>query len=613
MKLMLRVCVLAMLAASATPAFAQEDAPFPSDPDEPTTESPTVDADPAPVYSDAPVGTVEVVEPTPAPAAAPAATAPASTAPAAAAPASAPASSTDAEVAAAASTEPDAENYEQPRQRFRPSFILQSEGATANNLDMRPLNNETFIDIVDSDDRRTLLYTRLGADLEYDVLDDTTVAIGASHSGAWGGDSLGAANAFGGIFYVDRMNVRWMPFDSDSFQLGGTIGRQRFKIGGAKHDYFLDDVIDGVVVEAGFGKGGKLRLVPIDVYALQRPDDFTFGAALGYAGPDVRHGSVGFDGDTNTMRFGGVYENTELVDGLEIRAFGFYADIGAGSAPHTGADRVFYGAHGNFSDNDYNWMAGARVGYQLDGETFGMGVYGEYARSGGLDRKPTQIGVRDVEANGNAFGGAITPSLDLGDVGLRILAQFFYAEGAQHTAAEGLAYNYGFVSMKGGQSGGLNMSRFAGWHPSAYVGTRGVHYNPNDLSRKAGTMLIQGGLGVDLVEKVSIDFDAYFFQDTSNTGITSFDNLSAIANDLPFGYTEADLIGQERFGKSLGVELNARVGYTPSQLLGFFVQGGMFMPGAFYEIEIPRTGGTALGAETPATFMALVAGAAVHF
>lgn len=589
-----RICAqsvaLAALLASSTSAFAQEDPPIPEDP---TTvdRSSSATPEPEPVSQDAPVGRVEVIG-----------------GQRQAVPTSATPEALDARTDDQGESRADGETP-----RFRPSFLIQSEGTTAENLDMRPLNNETFIDIYDSDDRRTLLWTRIGADLEYDVLDDTTVAIAASHSGAWGGDSLGAANAFGGIFYVDRLNIRWMPIDNDRVQLGGTVGRQRFSIGGARHDFFLDDVIDGVVIEAGFGKAGKLRLVPIDVYALQRPDDITFGAALGYSGPDSQRASVGYDGDTNTIRFGGVYENTELIDGLQLRAFGFYADIGAGAAPHTGSDRVFYGAHGNFSDNDYNWMAGTRIGYLLDGDVFDLGVYGEFARSGGLDRKAVQVGVRDVAADGNAFGGAVEPTIDLDGLDIRLVGQFFLADGADYTQAEGLAFNYGFVSMKGRQAGGLNMSRFAGWHPSAYVGTRGVHHDPHDISRKAGTMLLHGGIGFDLVEQLAIDFDVWWFKDTSSTGITDFENLDALADELPFGYTEADLIPQERLGKSLGIELNASARYTPSDLLAFYLQGGMFMPGSFYEIEIPRTGGTALGAEAPANFWAVLAGATVTF
>jgi hypothetical protein len=579
------------------PAVAQEDPPVPEDPSttEPDESGTSVETEPpGPVSTEAPVGKVETVgdeddqdearEPV----------------------ADEEASETVAEQTESTTSEPE-------RDRFRPSFELVSEGVSLNNLDLRPLNNETFIDIYDSDDRSALAYTRLAADLEYDVQDDTTFALGASHTGEWGADSLGAANAFGGIFYVTRLMVQWRPIDGDGFSFGGAVGRQPIRIGGAEHDFFLDDVIDGVTLDVGFGKAGKLRLVPIDFYAPGRPDDIPFAAALGYAGPDPGYGSVGFGGDTDTFRFGGIYENTELIDDLHFRLFGFYADIGGGFGEHTGADRVFHGSHGNFSDNDFNWMGGTRIGYDLDGDVFDLGVYGEYARSGGIDRKATQIGVRDVTANGNAFGAAVVPELDLSSVDLSFIAQFFMAEGGQYTGAEGLLYNYGFVSMKGDQIGGVNLDQGAGWHPSAYVGTLGVHYSPQDFVRKSGMMVLHGGAGVALMEMVELDLDIWWLRDTGASNLEGFDNLGEIADELPFGYTEADLIPQERLGKTLGMELDARLGYTPTSLLEFYLQGGMFLPGPYYEIEIPRTGGTARGAEDPVNFWSVVAGASLNF
>ncbi len=600
----MRNAILATMAGSvfyASPVLAQEDAPVPEDPisaEGSNAEEPIPRPEPF-GDDDAPIGKVEAVE-------APTAQKSPPTQPT-------PPEEKEGDETVELSAEEKAMADEVADSRLRTAFELRSEGAAANNLDMRDLNNDTFIDIYDTDDRATILFTRIGAAVAYDVLDDTTFTLGASHTGAWGGDSLGAANAFGGIFYLNALNIDWRPIESDSFGLGVTIGRQPFEIGGARYDYFLDDVIDGVVLTTDFGIGGKLRLVPIDVYALQRPDDVSIGAALGYAGPDQRYPTVGFDGDTNTIRFGGVYENTEIVDGLGIRLFGFYADIGAGPAPHTGADRAFYGAHGNFADNDFNWMGGARVGYDLDTDVFDLGIYGEFARSGGIDRKATQIGVRDVTANGNAFGGALEPRVDLGDIDLRAIGQFFYADGGSYTGEEGLLFNYGFVGMKGAQVGGLNMSRFAGWHPSAYVGTRGVYHTPQDTSRKAGTMLIHGGIGAEFVDLVELDLDAYLMRDTSTSNLDNFDDLGDIADELPFGYTEADLIPQERLGRPLGVELNARLGLNPSEALSLYTMGGVFLPGSFYEIEIPRTGGTALGAEDPRTFWAILGGAALTF
>lgn len=598
MKCTLRYCLLAVLLTSAGTAYAQEDPPVPEDPA--TTEAevyaePDPEPDPetqSPVSNDAPVGRVETVR-------------------SEATPVERTATDESEEVSEKAQAE--IAPAEPEEKRLKTGFQLRSIGSSANNLDLRPLDNETFIDIYDSDDRGTIAYTQIAAEIEYQVLDDTAFEAGVSHLGAWGGDSLGAANAFGGIFYVDRLNVDWEPVAGENFTFGTIVGRQRFSIGGSSHDFLFDDVVDAVSVKFDLGQAGRLRLLPIEIITGSRPDDFTFGAAFGYAGPDSAPGGIGFDGDTNTFRFGGVYELTELVEGFEARLFGFYADIGAGGAPHTGADRSFYGAQGNFADNDYNWMGGARVGYTLDGETFDLGIHGEFARSGGLDRKATQVGVRDVTANGNAFGAAVEPRIDLTSVDLRFIGQFFYADGGNYTGGEGLLFNYGFVGMKGAQAGGINMNRYAGWHPTAYVGTRGVHYSPQDFSRKSGTMLIHGGAGVTVVEKVSLDLDLFLFRDTGSTNLSNFDNLGTVADELPFGYTEADLIPQERLGKSLGLELNAKLGYAPNEVLSFFAQGGVFLPGEYYTIEIPRTGGSALGAEDPATFWAALAGAALTF
>jgi len=140
-----------------------------------------------------------------------------------------------------------------------------------------------------------------------------------------------------------------------------------------------------------------------------------------------------------------------------------------------------------------------------------------------------------------------------------------------------------------------------------------VHHTPQDISRKAGTMVIHGGIGADVVERVSIDLHAWYLKDTSSTNLPGFDDLGDIADELPFGYTEADLIPQERLGRTLGIELDARLGYRASNALVFYTAGGIFMPGSFYEVEIPRTGGTALGAEDPATFWALLGGASLAF
>lgn len=506
---------------------------------------------------------------------------------------------------------------EAEQERFRTHFGMGSEYVGTDNLDLRdydPSSPEPWVDVYDNDDRAHVFTSRVSAAFEYDVLQDVTVDFSLSHSGLWGGDKVGGTNAFGGFLYVDRLFVDWKAAQSPAFNLNLSIGRQPFEIGGAHRDFFFDDVVDGVVAEASFGKGGTLRVLALDVYSSAlRPDDLNIGAAINSIGEPISTSAARYDGDTQTYRMGAVYENTELVKGLQLRGFGFYADIGATGPYGTGSDRTFGGSHGNMGDNDYTWMAGTRIGYELGGDAFKMLAYGEFAHSGGLDRKATNLGLYDVKTNGNAFGGAVVPEFTVNqNFGLRGRLQFFMADGAQHTGDLGLKFNHGFVGFKGAQAGGLATDRVAGWHPSAYISTLGVADSPNDRERRAGTMMLTAGVGTELLEKIDVDFDFYYFGDTSTTNFDTSDAITA-SSELPFGYDEFDLRAQERFGKALGMELDGRIGFRPNEVLSFWTQGAIFLPGDFYKVEIDRRAGTALGSSEPANFWAVSVGSSVNF
>ncbi len=501
--------------------------------------------------------------------------------------------------------------------RFQVFFQLSSEFVATDNQDYRnyePTQPEPWIDIYDSDDRANLFYTRVASGFSYLALDDVRVELAMSHSGLWGGDKIGSANAFGGFLFVDRMFVDWKAVSLPGFELTTQVGRQPFEIGGAYRDFFFDDVIDGVVINADLKKAGKIRLMPVDMYSSTlRPDDFNVAAGINSIGTIPQSSAARYDGDTNTYRMGAIYENTELVKGLALRVFGFYADIGASGPNGTGSDRTFGGAHGNVADNDYNWMAGGRVGYTLEAGKLKMLAYGEFAHSGGLDRKATNLGLFDVTTNGNAFGAALLPSFEVNEnFGIRGRVQFFMADGGQYATDGGMLYNHGFVSFKGSQIGGLAANRIAGWHPTPYVHTSGISHSVYDRERKAGTMMIHGGLGFDLIQKLKVDFDVYSFTDTSST---NYDYTRAIADsaELPFGYDEYDLSAQERLGKSLGLELDATLTYNPNAVLSFYTTGAMMMAGDFHKIEISRRAGTAIGAEDPDLFWAVSVGSSVKF
>jgi hypothetical protein len=350
--------------------------------------------------------------------------------------------------------------------------------------------------------------------------------------------------------------------------------------------------------------------LPVDLFAANSRPSANFGQFVNGNGTVQE-----FRGDTNIFRFGGVYEAPEFVDGFDARAFGFYADVGATSESGdtgTGADVSNGGELANVSDNDYNWMTGARAGYTLETGNVEAGIAAEYARSGGVDRKATQLGMQDVYNRGNAWGAEATGEYDLGGPTLSAKMRYFHADGGQY-GDNGLQYNHGFVSFKGSEAGGLNLDRYAGFHPSAYLGNQGVTDMPNSTAHRSGTDVLHGQLGAELLDnKLGLQAGVWYMLDTS-TSTFDQDRREEVAGNLPFGYTEADLQAQKRYGKPLGVEVDGSVRYSPNKTLALYARGGVFFPGEFYSVEISRTAGDALGSENPANFWAATGGASLKF
>src|SRR5690554_5408693 len=475
-------------------------------------------------------------------------------------------------------------------------FRVTNEFHAFDNLDLLPLKEDTPQDILDTDDRQNFGYTSLAAGVSYDVSDNTAFNLGAAVSGMWGNDQIGSSTGFGGFAYIYDLSVDWTAFQNDDIAVWTTLGRQAYSIGGAKEDYFFKDIIDGVTLNADFGMAGRLRLM-FDVYGDSgRPDDVYF---LNYINAH-KQTTNNFRGDTDIYRFGGVYELLDIVKGVDLRAFGYGAAIGAlrtsSNSQTTGADISTQGVLGNFADQDYTMLFGARANYTYESDTLVAGVMGEYARSMGIDRKARRLGLYDLDTEGNAFGVGAHAGVDLGMLGVEGRFRFFHADGGNHSKAEGLPFSHGFVGMKGSQIGGINMNRYAGWRPSAYVSnSSGIQDNPQDITRGAGTMSAHGGLGFLLGESVRLDVDGWYFQDTSET---NFDVTRAreVGQDIAFGYSQAELEAQERLGKSLGTEFNLTLTVSPTDLLSLYAVGGVFMPGEFYETRINRNVGTSLGA-----------------
>ncbi|MFU8807224.1 MAG: hypothetical protein ACNA8W_25670, partial [Bradymonadaceae bacterium] len=457
----------------------------------------------------------------------------------------------------------------------------------------------------ETDDRHTFAYTSASAGVSYRLLEDTTFRLSLGHSGIWGSDQIGGTDAFGNFFSVYDLYVNWQAVESPFFTFDVRFGRQDYRIGGATRDFFLRDNIDGLVLIADFGIAGRLRLIPFDLFAsMGRPETVHF--LNWHAGRDLVQN---MRGQTNTIRFGGVYENTEIIEGLEVRGFGFYAALGGAG---TGADRSQEGTLANVADNDFAWMAGTRLGYFFDTGVMRIGGYGEYAYSGGIDRKEINLGIHDVDINGSAFGGGAVAEFLLGTVQLESNLQYFYADGPEYDQ-DGLQFNHGFVSFKGNYAGGLNQARYAGWRPSAHLDRNGIRASEHDLRRSSGTQVIHAGMGAGIVDLLKLDLGIWHFMDTGST-LLHPDDVDVFGDRAPFGITRDDLIAQERLGRSLGTELNANLTFFANTALSFYTGAGIFMPGEFYEIEVSRQAGSARGSEDNLqNFWAIAGGATVIF
>ena len=486
-------------------------------------------------------------------------------------------------------------------------FRITSEVHSSDNAGFRELNEESGVqETRETDDRHTFGYTSVSVGAGYQVLDDTRASFGVSHSGLWGSDQLGGTNEFGGFFFVYDLHVDWRAIETASFKLNAKIGRQFFDVGGTHRDFFLRDNIDGLTLNLDFGQSGRLRILAFDLYASQgRPETVSF--LRWHSGRDLVHN---MRGQTNTMRFGGVYELTELVENLDLRAFGFFATVGGAG---TGADRTHEGSLGNFADNDFVWMSGARAGYTIPLEIGQIGVMGEYAYSGGIDRKEVNVGIPDVVIEGHAFGGAILGQFDLGGLGVDGIAQYFRADGPRYRG-DGLQLTHGFVSFRGNYTGGLNMGRYSGWRPSAYLGRRGVHLSEHDLRRESGTQVIHGALGINLPPGLRLDLGVWQYQDTGSTNLDlSQENIDFVGDRLPFGESRDRLEAQRRLGRNLGTEFSGSLTFQANTALQIYGMGGLFLPGEFYEIEVSRNVGSARGSDDLQNFWAISAGASLAF
>ncbi len=481
------------------------------------------------------------------------------------------------------------------------------------NVDLRPYDGTSDETVRDTDDRSLFGYADVGADLTVRPAAPVFLDASVEVETQWptfvlAGSPSAALNVYGLALGVDIV-------DAEAVKLTASLGRQPFSIGGVPVDYIFSATTDSAVVALDLQRFGRLRLLAIDLVSGQ---DLPAAGFLRYeAGSEPR---FNFQGESTTLRTGGVYEVDQdaLPFGLTAAAYYFYASVGGASNLGTGADISYGGQLGNFRDADYQHLFGARVGYehQLDGdgdeetdEGGAVAVWAEFARSMGIDRKEL-VADHDVETNGNAFGGGASLTLPAGITELTASAAFYRFDGGAYDS-NGMQFESGFVGFRGARVGGLALGRHAAWRPSATLAPDGIDHSPHRQSRAAGTQFVTGSLGLSVLD-TALRVDAWFLTDTGSTFVDP-DNLAGV-RDPPFGYSREEFAAQERLGRVLGTEIDVTLSQRFADMLEIYAQWGGFFPGAFYDVEVDRIvegDETALGGS--ATLTAIAVGIGLEF
>ncbi|MCX7633680.1 MAG: hypothetical protein N2Z22_10150, partial [Turneriella sp.] len=268
---------------------------------------------------------------------------------------------------------------------------------------------------------------------------------------------------------------------------------------------------------------------------------------------------------------------------IDPRVYAYYARVRGNKG---GSDYSENGRIGNFSDNDWSALYGARIASHLHEKIKffkQLIVYADAAISQGSDLKRQGQPVADYTTLG--FGAGVTAQTKTFLNFLAPLAEldFFYAQGAKYDK-NGNMTAHGFIGMRGDRVGGLLLRRYWGVRPSGYVNYGGIDDTPFDANRKAGSLLLHAGLGVEMWRNFVVRGDIWHLQDTNQTAV-NFDpaNLDLINN--PY-VSRAELEAQKRFGKSLGQEINLTLQYFPNSLLMFQLTGAYFIRGPFFKDAI---------------------------
>ncbi|MCB1314817.1 MAG: hypothetical protein KDK27_02630 [Leptospiraceae bacterium] len=242
-----------------------------------------------------------------------------------------------------------------------------------NDTDLRQLNEDNETSIDETDDRAYFIVAGAALDTFFPINPYLDVRVDIWKTGFWGHDQLAgrdnnndSRDTFSGSNTVNFgklfLDIHIKPEPDRTSRADLTIGRQHYGLGGyIENDYIFDDTVDAVVFR-WYGRLGRLDLLILDVYANGSDvDDINF---VQYISHDSEK-QEGFNGDVNTYRQGLTYRfpiyGDEELGGthFDVRAFYYYAQFGA--LDDGGSDRTNEGASGNFSDEDFSFLRGARL------------------------------------------------------------------------------------------------------------------------------------------------------------------------------------------------------------------------------------------------------------
>jgi len=475
--------------------------------------------------------------------------------------------------------------FEESNDKLQVEAQFDTEWIAFNNMDFREIDESSDQAILDSDDRGTFANTGAGLDLSYDVDDRTEFVLGTSYRGLWGNDQIGGTNQFGSWIYFTDMYVK-LGLAAGDDKPSMRIGRQSFRLGGlgGAQDYIIHDTIDMIRVDMPLGEALNFVFIPVNVVGMSQDNDgLNFLSMAATSNIQL----FNFRGDRLTRRHGLV---VEVEPGpIEARLYAFYTDLGALGS---GSDITYNGLLGNFADNDWTTNYGVRTAFDLGVVT----PFAHFDGSAGIDRK--ELVATDVDTKGFAWGAGIKVDTagddEEGDQPwprFEAEAQYFDATGPGY-AETGLQFSHGYVGMKGKHAGGLIFGRSLGFHPSAYVGTFGISDTPHEQDRKSAARVLHAGAEGRVTKTLHFGADWWMLQ---SKGVT-FVNFSKIENlNTPFGYARAEFAAQKRIGETLGQEVNAKAGITARDKLTFWFVYGQVIGGGYYDTEIARVAGTALG------------------